>query len=69
MNTPIPGADPQAAAKTADPAPVPDGELSKFDPAHPELYLFHDGEGRVDGLSIDPAPLPIQGTDASRGLG
>jgi hypothetical protein len=66
MNTPELPAVPAAAAE-----PAPDGDAARenFNPTHPKLYLFHEGEERVDGLSIDPAPLPVLGTDASRGLG
>jgi len=52
----------------ADPKPATEAERNQFSPEHPMMFLFHDDEPRVDGLAIDPAPLPILGTDAARGI-
>ena len=78
MNTPFLPADPPPAAPPADPASPIEAvtleqqaadERDNFNPTHPKLYLFNEDEPRVDGLSIDPAPLPVLGTDGARGLG
>lgn len=78
MNTPFLPADPVPAAPPVDPASpiealtaVQDAETQRnqFTPARPMLYMFHESQPRVDGLAIDPAPLPVLGTDGSRSLG
>ncbi len=71
MNTPFIPVAPPADPAPADPAypPVEAAQSSHFDPAHPRMYVFQENAAVVDGLSIDPAPLPLLGTDASRDLG